>query len=82
MVTSIHVTRILEKTAADFVYEHDTYLHDSLEFTDCSDYYPAQNLSASWDSFLTGQQHDSQTSCDNNSDRKYPIRIFSIQQEA
>jgi hypothetical protein len=81
MVTSVHVTRILEKPAADFVYGNDTCIDDSPEFTDCSDYYPAQNLSASWNSFLTGQHRDNQTAC-NNSDRKYPIRIFTIQSEA
>jgi hypothetical protein len=81
MVTNVHITRILEKTADDFVYENHPFIHKTLEFTDCSDYYPAQNLSVSWNSFLTGQQSDNQTDPTNN-DRKYPIRIFTIQPEA
>lgn len=80
MVTSVHITRILEKTpATDFVYENDTLIHQPLNFTDCPDNYPAQNLSTSWDLFLTGQQKQDHPI---KQDRKFPIRIFTIQPEA
>lgn len=82
MVTSIHITHILEKIASiDFVYENDTIVHDSLELIDYPDNYPAQERLSSWDLFLPGQQHGNQNS-HQKQDRKFPIRIFTIQPEA
>jgi hypothetical protein len=81
MVTNIHITRILEKTSAnDLPYEVETFKNEGHEVIDCPDYYPAQSLSSPWASFLTSQRVDSHTSQNNN--RKYPIRVFTIQPEA
>jgi hypothetical protein len=82
MVTSVHITRIVEKTSAnDLGYEVDTFKNDTYDVSDCPDYYPSQSLSSSWDSFLTGQQRDNEGYCNKNN-RKYPIRVFAIQPEA
>jgi hypothetical protein len=81
MVTNIHITRILEKTpTSDLPYEVETFKNEGHDVIDCPDYYPAQNLSLSLASFLTSQRVDSHTS--QNNERKYPIRVFTIQPEA
>lgn len=80
MVTNIYISRILEKTSAnDFVYEVDTFKNDALDVMDCPDHYPAQTIS-SWASFLTNPHNDDHASQTN--ERKYPIRVFTIQPEA
>ena len=82
MVNNIHITRILEKTSAnEFAYEMDTFNNEAHVLTDCPGHCPTQNISSWWDSFLTGQNSDTQAYCKNN-DRKYPIRVFAIQPES
>jgi hypothetical protein len=76
MVTSVHITHILEKTSAsDLAYEVETFKNEGDDVTDC----PAQTIS-SWASFLTGHRSDNHTY--QNNERKYPIRVFTIQPEA
>ena len=80
MVTNVHITRISERTAAhNAAYDTDVFSNNLHGLTDCPDRYDTQN-NGSWTAKLTGQRTETHHSR-SKMERKYPIRIFTIQHE-